>query len=210
MTLKHPVLELSTDVDEDGDVETGVFEMKGNVELQHRGDTSHMFGKNLGNVNAITTGLSETVTGEAKIGANRVSYYLDLGAGTHAFEINFLGWEGAPEKYKWGDPSETQGSPANATGQHVEHQEACLMEYWRIGEYDSFGEDAKLRYGEYSDGTYSEDGLDGIYDDYLHVTIQDVRMTRSAESPFSYEGSILIEQTNSISDGLDIFRQVLF
>lgn len=210
MTLKHPVLELTTDVDEDGDAETGVFEMKGDVELMHRTNVAHMFGKNLGNVNAITTGIAEDVTGEAAIGSNRVSYYLDLGAGTHAFELNFLGWEGAPGKYTWGDPGENQGSKANATGQHVEHQESCLMEYLRMGEYDSTNEHARLRYGEYSDGTYASDGLDGIYDDYLHVTIQDASLNRSAESPYTFDGSIMIEETNSVSDALDIFRQVIF
>jgi hypothetical protein len=209
MTLKHPVLELTCDVDQDGSMETGVFEFVGDVELTHRVDVNHMFGKNLGNVNAITTGIAEDVTGEAAIGANRVSYYLDLGAGSHAFEINFLGWEGAGSDQTFGDPDEPIGK-ANATGSNIEHQEACLQEYLRIGEYDSTNEHAKLRYGEYSDGTYAEDGADGVYDDYLHVTIQDDRLTRSAGSPRTFDGSILIEETNSVGDALDIFRQVIF
>lgn len=200
MTLKHAVLELEADVDDDGSRELGIFHLKGNLEINQMGKIDHLLSREFGNLNAVVT----SQLGSLK--DKRTSFYLDFGNGVHSFEINFLGWEGASDQYTWGDPNEPVGV-ANATGSNAYHQKQCLMEYLRSGEYDSREERARLRYGEYSDGTYSEDGSNGVYDSHLHVTVKRFSLNRTSTEPVAFTGSIILEETQDLTGVVDIVTQ---
>lgn len=202
MTLQHGVLELDADVDGDGNQETGVFEMVGDLEFGQDIIADHILSRELGNINSVLTGFSGSLK------SKRTSFYVDLGDGVNRFNINFLGWEGVNAGHQWGDGS--SDPVADATGSSPYHQAQCLAEYLRMGEYDSRDEDARLRIGEYSDGTYAEDGSDGVYDDYIHVTVKNYSLNRVADNPVAFDGSITLEETQDLTGPVDIAAQELF
>lgn len=203
MTLEHAVLELDADVNPNtSGKDLGVFEFKGDLEVNQRLNVDHLLSHEYGNINSVVTSTPGIVANE-----KRVSFFLDLGAGVHAHEINFLGWEGSGDKYQFGDG--TGNEQADATGEGPYHQMQCFMQYLRTGEYDSRDEHARLRIGEYSDGRYSEDGVDGIYDDYLHVTVMNMSNNRQAEQPIAFNGSLLLIETQDLTGPVDVlFEQV--
>ena len=91
MSLDKAILEIDADVDNDGSLETGVFVMSGNIEIQEEVRPSYAieaFG-----AGAITTAQTALQLDEP----SRRGLSLDIGAGQHTFEIDFTGWSGSSE-----------------------------------------------------------------------------------------------------------------
>lgn len=211
MTLQTPVLELNVDIDDEGGelsehLETGVFMMAGNVEVNERVEVRYPLGPELTKLNSIITSESGTK------GAGRRGYYLDLGDGRHVFEINFLGWEGAIDSdgnaVPWGDTSEPSPSIYNATQADPTTQINVFQNYLRLGQFGSDTRHAHFRWGEYSDGTYARDGEDGLYEDYLPVAPISASFNRTSEQPVAYDGSITLIEMASWETLVDALANV--
>jgi hypothetical protein len=180
--------------------------MSGRVEVEQNLESRFVLATGQGStVNAIVSQSAEFLKNQ---GSNppaidapqqRAGFFIDLGGGRHAHRINFIGWEGSTNS--WGDTSESAGTVANATGQGPTAQMQCLFQYLRIGQYDSRAENARLRFGEYTDGSLG--GTDGLYDDYLHVVFEGAVSTRSAENPRHFDGSLVLTEAESVSDPID-------
>jgi hypothetical protein len=229
--LQRAVLELDADVDKGGGKNTGVFEMVGDLEVQEGMTTNYTMLSGGGSaLNAITTNAAQTVDdltnafpgdqGGPDIQINnRAGFALDLGGGRHTFEINFLGWEGAQrpvidestgtvirtEDVQWGDGFGDPGevSMSDATGADPLSQLHVLTRYLRVGEYDSREVDARLRWGEYSDGSYADNRFNGVYENFLHVTVRNAQFTRVSDSPVAFNGSIKLMEVKNWTEPLD-------
>jgi hypothetical protein len=220
--LQRAVLELEADVTDPKGRDLGVFELAGNLEIQHGAEIQYFMVSGGGDVLSSVVSntadeladFSEDLPTDAEP-TNRAGFYLDLGGGQHNIELNFLGWEGATrpvhddqgnvvdrENLQWGVPGDED---LDATGADPHTQMQVLMEFLRIGEYDSRGVHGKLRYGEYSDGKYGP--RDGIFDDYINVTPTLVQTTRTAEQPVAFNGSIRLREVQNWTTVLDaIFK----
>lgn len=208
------VLELDADVDNDGTQETGVFWFVGNAEVSENIQIQPLMFTGQGSaVNAITTRSLEQVgdlidaSGVYTIG--RRGFTLDLGGGQHGFSVNFQGWEGAQDAngnpVTWGT---SDGSYFDATGDSPAKQKAVFFEFLRRGEYDSRAENARFRYGEYSDGTYSRDGVNTDLDDYIHVEPRVIELTRTAEDPLRYSGHLEMREIAKWDEVIDAIGEV--
>lgn len=218
MTLHRATLELDADVDPGASgKETGMFEMVGDLEVSESMNTMFFIASGQGStVNAVTSGtidaISDLLNSDTEI-TNRAGFHLDLGGGQHQFELNFLGWEGATDKdgnnVQWGDPNRPIGV-ANATGEAPLTQMQCLMEYLRIGEFDSRYPHARLRFGEYSGGTDPAGNAypSGLYDEYIHVAVKNINMTRVAGEEVSFNGSLSLEETKNWTAAIDAVGRI--
>lgn len=236
MTLQRGYLTLNADVDRDGTMEDGVFELVGNLEVNQRMHVDHLFGNELGNINSVATSLPgwAGVEDAEQLNSSRVGFFLDLGAGRHIFEVNAVGWEGPSDPYFWGDPTETSvgnGGTTNANaGAEIDsngditaagntnsmQQMAVLMDYLKYGEYDSRQEAAQLYFGEYyPDQGDRPDWMDSSlpdtpFDDWKHVTVQRASINRNAENPKSFDISVFLQETEDMTGPIDIVTQVEF
>lgn len=222
MTLERGVLELNADVDQDGTREKGVFHMVGGLQVRHRVEPLPVLLSGRGSLaNAVAgSAVNEAqalITGSPTVEMKkRAGFYLDLGGGRHVFELNFMGWEGAQDAsgddLQWGT-SDTPGRVTNngrlisATGQPAIEQMALLMEFLRIGEYDSRAEHAKWRFGEYHDGTYgSVQG--GEYEDYLHVHVEVGAGGMQAGETQKFDGSITLIEIEDFGRPIDAVGEI--
>jgi hypothetical protein len=203
-SLDRAVLEIDADIDGDGNTETGVFHMVGDLEIQQIVRPSPILGPELGN---IASAIRRIITdGEA----NRKGAYVDIGAGRHAFEINFLGWEGAQDSegndLQWGNTGDPNNlTIGDATGADPLVQMQVFHRYIQVGVIDSFSP-ARLYVGEYADGTY---GMNGLYSDAapLGVILEINNGVRTTENPESYDGSITAVEAIDLSNIIDGGRQ---
>lgn len=215
--LQRAVLELDVDIDGDGSTETGVFEFVGDLEISQIGDTEPTLGEGdwTGRIATGIDAVATSILGPAQ--PTRQGFWLDLGVGKHSMEINWTGWEGATDKdgnnVQWGTSSTeglqtSNGTLVSATGQGPLIQMQLLAEFWRRGEFDSRAADARLRWGEYSDGTYASSA--GELDDWLHVTIPRFDFSRVSEDPISFDGSIEFLELFAWSDVADQVEKLSF
>lgn len=204
MVLNRAVLELDADVDGDGTVETGVFHMVGDLEVQMNVRTSFLVGGAGSTINAVVAGL----LGDGN--RNRKGYALDLGAGRYQIEINFTGWEGSVDgdgnSLQWGNTG-NGGTVGDATGEDPFTQIQCLNEYLRVGVFDSVQSSARLRFGEYNDNTYGGGG--GRYDDFLTVAVESATQPRTSQDPNAYNGSISMFEVGSWQDVIDAAEKLV-
>lgn len=222
MTLERGVLELTADIDQDGTRETGVFHLVGDLQIRQRVEPHPLLFSGRGSaVNAVVgSAVDEAqniITGSSVVEMRkRAGFYLDLGAGRHVFEVNFIGWEGAVDSggndLQWGT-SATPGRQTDnsrlvsATGEPAITQMALLMEFLRIGEYDSRAEHAKFRFGEYHDGTYTAT-QGGEYDDYLHVHVELGAGGMQADSDQKFDGSMTLIEIEDINRAVDAVGEI--
>lgn len=194
MTLGYPVLEL--DADFGSGTVTGVFELYGDVEVQQGVRTGYLIGGRGSSVNGIVQGTFDK--GEEK----RRGVHLDLGGGQHTWQVKATGWkagqkaDGTP--VQWGtssDPSKV--SATTATGAEAIVQQDVLNHFLSVGTYDSRG-DARLRFGEHSDGTYASSN--GLMDDFKNVAIESPQTTISAESKDKIDVSLTLIDTMVIKE----------
>jgi hypothetical protein len=202
-SLDRAVIEIDADVDGDGSDETGVFHMVGDLEIQQIVRPDPILGPELQNIqSAIRRILND---GEA----NRKGAYVDIGAGRHAFEFNFLGWEGAQDSdgnpVQWGNTG-TGGTVGDATGEDPLVQMQVFHRYLQVAVVDSFNP-ARLYVGEYTDGTY---GTEGRYSQYtpMKVMLETQRGVRDAMNPNSYDGSITAVEVLNLEGMVDVARRL--
>lgn len=207
--LQKATLELDADIDGDGTKETGIFEMVGNLEIQQGMEVGFILASGQGSaLNAVTSGtvdgIADLINADGEI-TNRAGFHLDLGGGRHTIELNFTGWEGAIDgdgnDLQWGNTGDPSGvTVGDATGADPLTQMHVLMEYLRIGEFDSRYPHARLEFGEYAPT--------GLYDDYLHVVVRSVRENRTSESPITWDGSIILEETKNWTSVIDAVGRI--
>jgi hypothetical protein len=215
MTMEHKaVLELDADVDNDNDTEKGVFWFAGDLEYGQTLQILPLLLSGQGStLSAITSNSIDTVGDilDADTGKpiTRAGYALEMGGGRHQFQINWTGWEGAQDAngndVQWGTKD---GSYYDATGEGPVKQMSVLMEFLRYGEYDSRAADARLRWGEYSDGTYSRDGSDTPLDNYIQVFPRMTTLNRTAEDTVSYDGSLDMLEIHNWTGIIDQIKEV--
>lgn len=224
MTLERGVLELDADVDQDGTRETGVFHLVGALQIRQRVEPRPVLFSGGGSaVNAVVGStvdeLQNLITGQSTVEMKkRAGFYLDLGGGRHVFEVNFMGWEGAIDAdgndLQWGT-SATPGRVASnsrlvsATGEPAVTQMALLMEFLRLGEYDSRAEHARFRFGEYHDGTYTAT-QGGEFEDYIHVHIELGAGGMDAETFKKFDGSMTMVEIEDFNRAIDGVGEILW
>lgn len=186
MTLQYAKLTLDADVDGDGTVESGVFELAGDVSIDLGVRTNFVVNGLGATINSI---FSETVgDGESK----RQGLWIDLGGGVEEYTISFNGWEGSSRQ--WGDG--TSNAAADATGEDPMTQVSVLQKYLIVGEFDSRGA-ATLEWGEFSSsGEYSP----------IDVVIEDPSLSvdfSEGESRSTFDGSITCLSAADLTSSTD-------
>jgi hypothetical protein len=190
--LQRARLTVDADVNGDGQQETGVFEMAGNLEIVPGIRTGFLIGGRGSTVNSVVSSL----LGDGQ--SARKGIYLDLGGGARQVDINFWGWEGARDQdgnpLQWGNTGNTDSpTQADATGADPITQIDCLMQYLTVAEIDSRNP-ATLEYGEHHD--------DGLYDP-LDVVVEGPQMTRAAEDGSWFVGQLTTLEAVDVDQVLD-------
>lgn len=209
-SLDRAVIEIDADVDGDGSDEKGVFKMVGDLEIQQVVRPDPILGPELQNIqSAVRRVLND---GEA----NRKGAYVDIGAGRHAFEINFLGWTGAEDSngnaVQWGNTG-TGGTVGDATGEDPLVQMQVFHRYLQVGVIDSFNP-ARMWVGEYagaeSDDTGNVYGTEGRFKKYtpLKVILETGRGVRDSQNPNSYDGTITAVEVMNLEGTVDVARRL--
>lgn len=183
MTKQGATLTLSADVDEDGNDETGVFVLDGNINISPFIRTGYLIGR----TGSTIGGLIDFATGNDQ---NRGAFQLDAGGGALGVDIDFNYWEGSSNQ--WGNTG-SGGSAGDATGDPVWRQLSVLIRYLDRGTFDSLGA-ATLEWGEYStSGDYRP----------MSVAPEEPRLTFNAEEQTSMvDGSLTLLSTRSISQAV--------
>lgn len=199
--LNRGVLELTADVDDDGSEETGVFELVGDIAVTEEVQKDYWFDNTASGLINLTSEIDGFEI-EARKG-----FFLDVGAGAHIFEIQFIGWQGATDSdgnaVKWGDGS---GSfPADATQDEPLKQLQCFNKYLQLSTTDSRNP-ATLYIGEYADGTH---GQDGAFDP-LKVAIQGPSNSHdSAEEFIEFSGTFTALEVLELTQKIDIVSRTI-
>jgi hypothetical protein len=177
--LRGAKLTLEADVNSDSAVETGVFDLSGNIEISPRIRTGDLIGPTGSTVGALV----DTATGND---AGRAGFRLDAGGGAFVVDIAFRNWEASTGR--WGDGS--TDPKADAEGEGVYRQLSVLMRYLNRGTYDSRGA-GTLEWGEYSSsGEYAP----------INVAPEEPQLSFTAEEQTSdFDGSITLVATRSIT-----------
>lgn len=199
MTLQRGVLELTADVDGDGNQETGEFHLVGDVSISQEVQKDFIFDNTASGLVSLVADL------EGFELESRKGLYLDIGAGAHVHEIEFRGWEGATDgngdAVPWGDGSGT--FPADATQDDPLRQLQCFNRYLQLSTTDSFNP-ATLHVGEYSDGTHGDGGAF----DPLNVAVQGPRNTRTAEDYSTFDGTFTAIEVLTLDQAIDLTEHV--
>jgi len=177
MTLRGARLTLEADVDEDGNIETGVFSLGTGIEISPQIRTGQLIGRTGSTIGAV----ADTFTGES----GRAGFQLDAGAGAFIVDVQFRGTE--TPKGRWGDGS--TNPEADAEGEGVFRQLSVLMRYLNRGTFDSRNA-GTLEWGDYSaSGAYGP----------LNVAPEEPQLTFSAEEQTSsFDGSISLVAVRNI------------
>jgi len=186
--LDRARLELTADVDGDGQDEDGVFEMAGNLMVRPRVRTGFLLNGRGSTVNSIISSSLDDGKLSFLDGPERTSkrrgFYLDLGGGQMTWDIEFRGWDGARDAdgvpLQWGNDAEPGRTMASATGQGPQTQMDVLMRYIASGTADS-RDPAILEVGEYSEA--------GLYEPQ-QVALEGPAATRRSETSDGYDGTM--------------------
>ena len=201
--LQHARLTLEADPDGDGNTETGVFVLAGNLEVTPSIRTGFV-GRGGDQINAVFKTLIDEYGGDSgtNLGPeNRKGAALDVGGGEQAIDVQFRGWDGAKDSdgnyLQWGnDPTQTV-TQASATGALAETQIEVLMRYITTGTFDSRSP-ATLEYGQHYDG--------GLYEPQ-DVIFEGPEATTSFEDPTSFSGRMTLIAVQDVSGYLDALQR---
>ena len=179
------------DVDDDGAAETGIFEFTSNVSVTPQIRTGFLLGGAGSSINSVLSGLYEEATGEQLQGdGKRQGFYLDLGAGEHAFEVRVDQY--APgDTDQWGATADTGVQDGtSATGGDAYRQAFVFDRYVTLSTPDSVTP-ATLHVGEYAaNGAYAP----------LDVVIESPQLTVDTENPGTLTGSMTFLEAASFDD----------
>jgi hypothetical protein len=190
-------LEIEADIDGDGNIETGVFSLVGNLEITEGIRTGYIVNGRGSTVNSVTSSL--LADGEAK----RRGFYLDLGGGQHTYEISFTGWRGAYYEndqgnrvpVQWGNTGDdSQLTVGDATGEDPVTQMQIFFNYLRTAEIDS-RRPARLQVGQYHP--------DGVLDDHLQVVVESPRGSHVARDYSTWDGTITLIEAEALGETVD-------
>lgn len=171
-------LYLPADVDNDGEEETGVFDLSNGIEISPSIRTGDLIGPTGSQVSALV----DVFTGGDE---GRSGWRLDAGGGAFVVEVAFQSFEGRASP--WGDGS--GNSMADAPGGSVFEQMSLLFRYLNQGTFDS-QQPAVLEWGKYEPE-----------DDYpaLEVAVEEPRANFTSDEETSvFDGSITLVSTRSI------------
>lgn len=182
-------LEIDADPDEDGNQETGKFEISGNAQVSEQVDIDYQIGGAADTTNAI---VQEYIDGKKH---RRRGIYFDLGAGAHIFEIQFQGWDGSSNQ--WGDGS--GNLPNDATGETPITQMQVFQQYLRTGTTDSLNP-ARLKFGQYHGS--------GALDDVVYVAVQGPRNVHAAEDYSTFDGTIQCFEVEKLDLAIDALERL--
>lgn len=209
MTLERAILELDADVDPNTTgLDNGVFEMVGNLEVDNIVTPSFVVGGTGTTLHGIIQSSLDTVGGWVGVDDSlppqkRAGLHLDLGGGRHQYRLQFIGWDGATDSngnnLTWGDTSQPAGTAANGTGEDALRQMQVLGRYLQQGEYDSRAERARLKFGEYHPN--------GLYEDYLHVAVENANFNKRATEEHKFDGALTVSETIHWNRALDTIKR---
>jgi len=191
MTQSYPILVIEGDVDDDGNDETGIFEMPdAEVTATSLVEFLAQFGGGGGPVGALT----------AQVGQKGSQIAIDGGSGPRTFEMQFEGWTDSDD-YQFGDSASAGVSETSATGGDRISQVSVLNEYLNKIDIGS-NNPATLYWGEYSDSSLGPaDG--GVYDP-VDVAIPESSLTVPiADEASTYQGSMTCVAVDDLSNIID-------
>ena len=177
--LKGARLHLDADVDGDGDVENGVFDMSTGIELNPSIRTGKLIG------NGASTAAS-VMNYFIDLDAGRAGFSLDAGGGAAVATISFQSFEGSDGR--WGDGS--GNDQADAEGDDVWRQISVLHQYLDVGTYDSRSP-AVLEWGEHA--------TDGVYDPYTVTPEEPSQVFDAKEETSVHQGDITLVSTRDVA-----------
>lgn len=197
MTLQRAVIELPDSEVAGKSNLNPEFHLVGNLSVTEQIRPDYLLSDELSNTNAVFQNLLGNPV--------RRGIFKDEGAGSHVFEMQFTGWEGATDAQgndvTWGDPNESEGTVWNATGANPVRQMNVFMHHFRETTNDSF-DPAVLRTGE-----WDSSGLSNLADK-LYVAPQSVRITHVAEDFSTIDGAftfIEVERADIVIDAFEAF-----
>jgi len=196
MTEKYATLTLQGDPDGDGVEETGTFQFGGNLQITPSLRTGFLAGGTQSQLNSVIANLIDA--GESQ----NQQFFVDAGAGAHAIEIQFRGWEGAQDSagnpLKWGDSGDPgQLTATDATAASPISQICVFMQYLLTGTIDSRNP-ATLEWGEWA--------ADGLYEP-LNVVPEGPELTRAAEDGSWFEGTLTLISAADLQDAYDATKR---
>lgn len=177
--LRGAKLTLEADADDDGLIETGVFDLSGAIEISPRIRTGDLIGPTGSNVGAAFDLISGGDSG-------RAGFRLDAGGGALVVDISFRNYEGSSGR--WGDGS--SDDRADAEGEGVFRQLSVFTRYLNKGTFDS-REAGELEWGEYSSS--------GVYSP-INVAPEEPQVTFAADEQTStFDGSLTLVATRNLA-----------
>jgi hypothetical protein len=196
MTTKYATLTVEGDPDGDGTTETGVFRFGGNLEITPSIRTGFITGGRQSQVNSIIANLIDPGQSQNQ------QFFIDAGAGAHAVEIQFRGFEGAEDAagqpLEWGNTGDAgQPTATDATGADAITQICCLMQYLLTGNVVSRNP-APFEWGEWA--------TDGLYEP-LEVVLEGPEMTKAAEDGSWFDGTLTVIAAADLADAYDAVQR---
>ena len=190
------------DVDNDGNDETGVFVMSGDLTITLSTERNYVF-RTGGTASSLTALVSEYYEGASgnqfgKGDGKRKQFFVDAGGGQHVVEVDFTGWEGSDNQ--WGNTGDaSQLTAADATGEPAATQMQVLDRYLQVATISS-ASPAMLSFGEYS--------AEGVYDP-IDVVIEQPTATFDPERGTSiYDGSLRFIEVGSFDAAIDAINRL--
>jgi hypothetical protein len=136
----------------------------------------------------------------------RAGYYIDGGEGNWPIEVTARLSESPVngEHLQMGDsPDETVLTETSATGASGRSQ-ADILHYWVTQSKLDSANPARLHYGHWNDGTYTDDGQAGVFGDPVPVTVTEgPRVTATAEESSSVDVTLTMQAVTPTEIGID-------
>lgn len=186
-------IEVDADPDNDGQTETGVFEITGGVQGRASYGEEVQVDPVIGGAGATANAIvQDYIFGEQH---RRRGIYIDLGDGAHIFDVSFNGWKGSDNQ--WGDGS---GSlPADATGEDPITQMQIFMHYLRTGTTDSLNP-ARVTFGQYHPN--------GALDDELYMYIDGPRGNHAPTDNSTFDGTMQMVEVERLDVPIDVIERL--
>lgn len=203
MPYDYPTLQIEADVDDDGSNEKGIFKLVGDVQVAEQVQIDYVASNKGQKINAILRGTDQLTEEDLPTADRRQGIWIDVGAGSHIYEIQFTGWEGAVDgndnPVQWGNTGNPDNlTKADATGSDVMNQIQIFNRYLLRGTTDSVNP-ATFHVGQYRPG--------GLYEP-LEVAIQGPKHVRNSQSPQTFDGTFTVVALESVEDFKDALSRV--
>jgi hypothetical protein len=186
---------------EDGD-RTGVFELRNSLSPSEEGRRNFILGGRGGAINELLAALDE----DDELNS-RESFFLDGGTGTKekTFTCRLIGGDGDHEPLQMGDGSSDPNDPDDvtewdATGAGHPMTQWQILDHWLSEARTDSENPAELHWGEWSDGSYVDEG---VYGEPIDVVVQEWPVRRGEDEPSDAEVTITAQSASAFEEAAE-------